>query len=106
MKDEKKTVGRDAPEPKRSGRLCKTSESGSGGQRTENPPGFSRGECQINGHPRNEPIKLTEDELQAMASALKTERHADGLSRKERRAALVAERKAVQDALGRSGKRR
>ena len=60
----------------------------------------------INGHPRNEPIKLTEDELQAMASALKTERHADGLSRKERRAALVAERKAVQDALGRDGKRR
>lgn len=46
MKDEKKTVGRDAPEPKRSGRLCKTSESGSGGQRTENLPGFSRGECQ------------------------------------------------------------
>lgn len=60
----------------------------------------------INGRPRNEPIKLTEDELQAMASALKTERRADGLTRKERRAALVAERKAVQDALGRSGKRR
>lgn len=60
----------------------------------------------INGRPRNEPIKLTEDELQAMASALKTERRADGLSRKERRAALVAERKAVQDALGRDRKRR
>ena len=60
----------------------------------------------INGRPRNEPIKLTEDELQAMASALKTERRADGLTRKERRAALVAERKAVQDALGRDGKRR
>lgn len=60
----------------------------------------------INGKSRNEPIKLTEDELQAMASALKTERHADGLSRKERRAAYVAERKAVQDALGRDGKRR
>ena len=60
----------------------------------------------INGRPRNEPIKLTEDELQAMASALKTERRADGLTRKERRAAYVAERKAVQDALGRDGKRR
>lgn len=60
----------------------------------------------INGRPRNEPIKLTEDELQAMASALKTERRADGLSRKERRAAYVAERKGVQDALGRDGKRR
>lgn len=60
----------------------------------------------INGRPRNEPIKLTEDELQAMASALKTERRADGLTRKERRAAYVAERKAVLDALGRDSKRR
>lgn len=60
----------------------------------------------INGRPRNEPIKLTEDELQAMASALKTERRADGLTRKERRAALVAERKELSNALGRSGKRR
>jgi hypothetical protein len=60
----------------------------------------------INGRPRNEPIKLTEDELQAMASALKMERRADGLSRKERRAAYVAERKVLQDALGRDRKRR
>lgn len=60
----------------------------------------------INGRPRNEPIKLTEDELQAMASALKTERRADGLTRKERRAALVAERKAVQDAVGKRNKRK
>jgi len=60
----------------------------------------------INGRPRNEPIKLTEDELQAMASALKTERRADGLTRKERRAAYVAERKVLQDALGRDRKRR
>lgn len=60
----------------------------------------------INGRPRNEPIKLTEDELEAMAASLKTERHSDGLSRKERRAAYVAERKAVQDALGRDRKRR
>ena len=60
----------------------------------------------INGCPRNEPIKLTEDELQAMASALKTERHADGLSRKERRAEYVRQRKELSDALGRDGKRR
>lgn len=60
----------------------------------------------INGRPRNEPIKLTEDELKAMAASLKTERHSDGLTRKERRAALVAERKAVQDAVGKRNDRK
>ena len=43
MKDEKKTVGRDAPEPKRSGRSRKTSASGSGDLRTENPPASAVG---------------------------------------------------------------
>lgn len=47
MEDEKKTVGRDASEPKRSGRQCKTSELGGRSQRTENPSGFRRGECQM-----------------------------------------------------------
>ena len=43
MENEKKPVGRDTPEPIRSGRSCKTSESGSNGQRTENPPDLSVG---------------------------------------------------------------
>lgn len=60
----------------------------------------------INGRPRNEPIKLTEDELAVMAAEVKAERHSDGLTRKERRAALVAERKAVQNALRVGGKHR
>ena len=46
MENEKKPVGRDTSEPIRSGRSCKTSASGSNDQGTENPPGFSRGECQ------------------------------------------------------------
>lgn len=60
----------------------------------------------INGRPRNEPIKLTEDELEAMSASLHTERKTDGMTRKERRAAYVAERKEVQDALGVNRKRR
>lgn len=56
------------------------------------------------GRPRNEPIKLTEEELAAMAEELKSERRVDGRTRRERRAALVAERKAVQDALRVGGK--
>lgn len=58
----------------------------------------------INGRPRNEPIKLTEDELEAMSAEIRTNRKTDGMTRKERRAAYVAERKAVQDALRHDGK--
>ena len=39
-------VGRDAPEPIRSGRSCKTSHRAGCGQRTENPPDFIHGEHQ------------------------------------------------------------
>lgn len=59
----------------------------------------------INGRSRNEPVKLTEDELKAMAAEVRVKRNTDGLSRKERRAAYVRERKAVQDALRIGGKR-
>ena len=39
----KREVGRDTPEPIRSGRLCKTSHGAGYGQRTENPPALAVG---------------------------------------------------------------
>ena len=47
-----------------------------------------------------------QDELKAMAASLKTERHSDGLTRKERRAAYVRRREEIQDAVRVGNKRR
>ena len=43
------TVGRDTPEPIRSGKPCKSSHSAGGGQRTENPPASAVGSVKQNG---------------------------------------------------------
>ena len=60
----------------------------------------------INGRSRNEPVKLTEDELEAMASEVRVKRNTDGLSRKERRAEYVRQRKEIQDAVGKRDDRK
>lgn len=47
----------------------------------------------VNGRPRTETVRLTDDEYAAMAASLHSERKPDGLTRKERRREYVGRRK-------------
>jgi hypothetical protein len=47
----------------------------------------------VNGVGRNEVVSLTPDELQAMTDEIRTVRHTDGLTHKQRRAEYVLRRK-------------
>ena len=47
----------------------------------------------VNGRPRSEAVRLTDDEYAAMASSLHSERKMDGLTGPERRRAYVRRRK-------------